>query len=296
MIRKGKQLGRQRFQCKDCNKNFQNKSRKGKLRSKLWEQYVWGKQTVKQLADKYHHSIKWIRQELDQAEVSTQVLHPQPVVGIADCTFWGRGYGAIIFRSQALKQNLYWREIATETSLVYGQGRRRLEATGFTLQAIVVDGKGGVKGVFADIPIQHCQFHQMQTITHYLTTKPKLEASQELQSISLELTRLDEETLTKLLADWHEKWKYFLKERTINSETGKWFYTHKRTRSAYRSLKTNLPYLFTYQKYPELNIPNTTNSLDGSFNNLKKLVGIHSGLRKQRRWRVIQEVLTNPKH
>ena len=61
------------------------------------------------------------------------------------------------------------------------------------------------------------------------------------------------------------------------SLTGRWHYTHKRLRSAYRSLRLNLPYLFTYQKYPELNIPNTTNSLDGCFAYLKELVRVHRG-------------------
>jgi len=72
-----------------------------------------------------------------------------------------------------------------------------------------------------------------------------------------------------------------LKEKTVNPETNKWFYTHKRLRSVYRSLKTNLPYLFTYQKYPELNIPNTTNSLDGTFSNFKSLPRIHRGLKER---------------
>ncbi|HEY4478754.1 MAG TPA: hypothetical protein VI981_00100, partial [Candidatus Paceibacterota bacterium] len=45
-----------------------------------------------------------------------------------------------------------------------------------------------------------------------------------------------------------------------------------KVRGAYLSMERNLPYLFTYQKYPELNIPNTTNSLDGSFTHLKDKV------------------------
>jgi hypothetical protein len=74
--------------------------------------------------------------------------------------------------------------------------------------------------------------------------------------------------------------------------TGKWFYTHKRLRSAYRSLKINLPYLFTYQKYSELNIPNTTNSLDGCFAYLKELVRVHRGINKTLKRKIIQEILT----
>ena len=49
-----------------------------------------------------------------------------------------------------------------------------------------------------------------------------------------------------------------------------WYYTHKKVRSAYRSLKTNLPNLFTYQRYLALNIPNTTNTIDGSLLDIRR--------------------------
>ncbi|USN92271.1 MAG: hypothetical protein H6782_00390 [Candidatus Nomurabacteria bacterium] len=57
------------------------------------------------------------------------------------------------------------------------------------------------------------------------------------------------------------------------------------------SLKRNLPNLFTYQKYPELNIPNTTNTIDEYFASLKKKIAQHHGLRRDRRLRVISELL-----
>ena len=59
------------------------------------------------------------------------------------------------------------------------------------------------------------------------------------------------------------------------------------------SLKNNLPYLFTYQDYPALQIPNTTNSLEGSFAQLKELVVIHRGLNKSLKRKMINEILAN---
>lgn len=155
----------------------------------------------------------------------------------------------------------------------------------------MVDGKRCLKSVFSDLPVQMCHFHQIAIITRYLTRNPKLEAGKKLREIALSLTKSNEKEFTNLLDDWFEKWEEFLKEKTVNPETGKWFYTHKRLRSAHRSLKTNLPYLFTYQKYPRLNIPNTTNSLDGSFSNFKSLLRIHRGLKRERRYKVICEIL-----
>ncbi|MCD6337108.1 MAG: hypothetical protein J7M01_02610, partial [Candidatus Marinimicrobia bacterium] len=52
-----------------------------------------------------------------------------------------------------------------------------------------------------------------------------------------------------------------------------------RLRSAYRSLRANTPYLFTCQNYPELKIPDTTNSLDGSFTNLESKLSNHQGIK-----------------
>lgn len=229
--------------------------------------------------------------QLDKTKLTNFHLHPQPVVAIADVTFWGREYGVLVYRSQDLKQNLYWTEVKSETVAVYKEGKDILEELGFTFDAIVLDGKRGVRELFTGIPVQICQFHQIKTVKKYLTSRPKLEAGKELRLITLALTEVTEEYFTTLLNQWHEKWKDFLKERTINPETNRWYYTHKRIRSAYRSLNTNLPYLFTYQKYLHLKIPNTTNSLDGSFSHLKQLIGIHRGLTQERRWRLIQEVL-----
>lgn len=210
---------------------------------------------------------------------------------IADATFWGRGYGVLAFRSWTNRENVYWNEIETETCEAYYAGRKALEEQGYVIQAVVLDGKKGVRQLFYDVPVQICHFHQIATIRRYLTKKPKLEASKELWDIAKTLTCTNEHVFTKRLFDWHDTWKDFLKERTYADDGKHWHYTHKRLRSAFRSLKTNLPYLFTYQKYPELNIPNTTNSLDGSFTHLKDLLQLHRGLTKKRRWRLIQEIM-----
>jgi len=67
----------------------------------------------------------------------------------------------------------------------------------------------------------------------------------------------------------------------------------ERLRSAFRSLRTNLPYLFTCKDLPELDIPNTTNSCDGSFAHWKQKIKIHRGLAKHRRKKMINFLLEN---
>ena len=65
----------------------------------------------------------------------------------------------------------------------------------------------------------------------------------------------DRESFEGALNDWFMKWEDFSNERTISIETGRSYYTHKRLRSVYRSLRSNLPWLFTLYDYIELNTP-----------------------------------------
>ena len=233
-----------------------------------------------------------MRIKLDKVEIRNIVkLKPCSLVVVADTTFFSRQSGLTVFREPHLKKNIWWAPVRYEKVDIYKIGRRHLEQNGFQIKAIVLDGKRGVRQAFSDIPVQMCHFHQKQIVTRYLTNNPKLEASQELKEIVRALANANEAIFFKQLNKWREKWKDFLKEKTINPETRKWFYTHKRVRSAYRSLKTNLPYLFTYQKYPNLKIPNTTNSLDGYFNSLKSLINVHRGLIPKRRMRIAIEIL-----
>jgi len=141
--------------------------------------------------------------------------------------------------------------------------------------------------LFCDIPIQMCQFHQIQIIQRYLTRKPKTQASIELKKLTLTLTKQTEVEFVKNLNDWYLRWSDYLNERSKSPSTGKTYYTHKRLRSAYLSLKRHLPYLFVFQHYKELMIPNTTNALEGQFSDLKNKLRNHNGLSKARKMRFI---------
>lgn len=212
---------------------------------------------------------------------------------MADCTFFERACGYIIFRVPKLKRNIYVSPVMSETIYEYQKGRIKIQDQGFVIRAITLDGRPGVRSLFSDIPVQMCHFHQKQIIRRYLTGNPKLEAGIELKTITDTLASTNEKIFTLKFMAWYDKWDSFLKERTTDMFTGKWHYTHKRVRSARRSIKNNLPYLFTYLKYPKLNIPNTTNSLDGSFSWLKQDVNIHRGMTRDNRNKIIEYLLNN---
>ena len=235
-----------------------------------------------------------MRDKIAVAKTTTKKINPKELVIIADVTFFGRAYGFIVFRSPELKRNLYSACIGYESIMEYHKGIIAIQKQGFSIKAVVLDGRRGVRNLFSDVPVQMCHFHQKQIIQRYLTCNPKLEAAIELKQIADTLSNTNEKEFSKKLTNWHNKWNNFLKERTENLFNSKrWHYTHRRLRSAYRSLNSNLPYLFTHQKYPKLNIPNTTNSLDGSFAHLKEKVTIHRGLRINIKKKIIEQILTN---
>lgn len=250
-----------------------------------------GKQTYAQLAGKYQCSIKTIQRRIDAVKVEVKRKEPRKIVVLTDTTYWGRGFGVMLFKDSLTKENLLKYYVKTETNALYIQGINELKSLGFQITAIVCDGRKGLIQSFGDIPVQMCQFHQSAIIRRYLTKKPKLKAAQELMFVVDLMKQTDRESFEGALNLWFEKWENFLNERTVNPETKKSFYTHKRLRSAYRSLKNNLPWLFTWYDNIELNIPNTTNAIDGHFADLKNKLRNHNGLSKQRKMRFIDGFL-----
>lgn len=281
----------QRYRCHQCHKVFQSKRRKEKSIRTLWNDYVWGKQNLKQIAKKECRSIEWVRNQFDTIIIAKKEVAPQTTVIIVDTTFFGRTWGVCVFRAPHFKKNIWWQDVNREIMSHYYYGRMILEEKGWKFTAAVVDGKRGMTTVFKDIPVQVCQFHQMKNVTRYITRKPETIHGKALRQVMLRLPSCTEKEFEQLLSDWKKEYGYVLTDKTYIVGTKRWYYTHKKTRSAYCSLERNMPYLFTYLRYPEFNIPNTTNSLDGFFTHLKDKVDIHHGLQKDRRYKVIEEIL-----
>ncbi len=206
-----------------------------------------------------------------------------------DTTYWGSNFGVMLFKDWLTSENLLKYYVKYETNALYKRGIQELKYQGFEVIAIVCDGRRGLLQSFDKIPVQMCQFHQAAIVRRYITKNPRMPASIELQGIVNMMKQTDRESFEGALKLWYNKWKTFLNERTINEETGKSFYTHKRLRSAYRSLKTNLPWLFTWYDYLDLNIPNTTNALEGHFADLKNKLRNHNGLSLTRKKKFIDE-------
>ncbi len=204
-----------------------------------------------------------------------------------DTTYFGRTFGVMVFKDSITGKILFKQYVKYETNNLYLSGIKEITRRGISIQSIVCDGRKGLFQLFNDIPVQMCQFHQIQIVTRYLTRKPKNAASIELRAIALSLTNSSRTQFENQLIQWQNKHQSYLNERTINPITNKSFYTHKRLRSAWHSLKRNLPWLFVFEENKELMINNTTNALDGMFADLKNKLRCHNGLSIQRKKKFI---------
>jgi len=158
----------------------------------------------------------------------------------------------------------------------------------------MIDGFKGLYRAFKEYPIQMCHFHQRKTMNRYLTRNSKLEIAIDLQKIMYNLTTTTEEKITKKLDVLYENYKDILLEKSINEATKEVSYTHPKIVSTYKSIRRNIPYLFTYQKYKNFHINNTTNTIDGGvFSPMKKLLNIYNGFTKSLMLKIVDFYLVS---
>jgi hypothetical protein len=205
-----------------------------------------------------------------------------------DATFFGRDYGLLVYR--ALGRNIHWQEIDHEKMDYIAEGLLHLQAEGWRFASFTIDGRRGViqllEKLFPGTPIQLCLYHQKAIVQRYLMGNLKSDCARAIRVLMADMLRIPEtEFLTRLHAIKRE-YRDFLKER---NELGQ--FTYRKLRAALRSLTSNAPYLYTSKRSPELRIPPTTNSCDGSFGHWKARIRLHRGLRKDRRAKMIHFLL-----
>lgn len=199
----------------------------------------------------------------------------------------------IIFSDSRTGKVLWFKFIQSETKLEYLEGLHYLQDKQIKILSVTLDGKVGIKDIFRQYPVQTCQFHLMANILRRTTQNPQTECGKSLKYIATHFINEDwtrerfEKEIKKLL----EKYSNFLQEKNESNQ-----YQHRSLRAVFYSIKLASPNLFTYQKYPDLNIPNTTNNIDGGINpKLKRLVDLHRGMNQTRRNKLISYLLINLK-
>jgi hypothetical protein len=296
VIRNGVWRGKQRYLCQDCGCSWQNSTRPQRFTNRLWKEYAFERRTIAQLMEQYGRGRKWIEARLDAAGAGDIPVRSRSVTIIMDVTYFG-SWGVLVAIDPYANTGrdeytvVYYQFIeSTERTADYEACIDELRTQCFTIQAVVIDGRRGVREMLGrkGIPVQQCQFHQAQTITQCLTRNPKLQPNKELRDIARSLTKTTERGLSAALDLWYEEYGDWLKERDAVTKQ----YVHRRTRRAYFSLRRNMPYLFTCKDQDltvkGITVPNTTNALDGRFGVWKAKLQAHRGCSKERKTKMLR--------
>ena len=242
------------YKCKDCGKQFLGGNRRDK--SQVITDYVEGKQTLSQLALKYGVNEKTIRRDLEGMRHIQKISKYKQVTIQMDTTYWGQRFGLMVIRD-AVRGRVLWRKyVRHETIADYIEGINWLKSKGFRLYGAVIDGMKGLAKALYPLPVQLCQFHQMLTVRKYITQDPDIEASRVLLDLVNNITKMDKESFIGAFNEWYEKYQDVLNERVhdkrIKNKTPP--FMRPRLRSAYFSVKRNMPLLWTFYDRPELGV------------------------------------------
>ena len=125
------------------------------------------------------------------------------------------------------------------------EGVNWLRSNGFRIYGAVIDGMKGLPQALKPVPVQMCQFHQMLIVRRYLTQDPEIEASRNLLELVNGMTVTDKESFIGAFNEWYDKYRDVVNERVhdgrIRRKTPP--YMRPRLRSAYLSVKRNMPLL-----------------------------------------------------
>ena len=126
------------FKCYSCGKQFVGGLRV--LKEQLLLEYTQGKQTYKQLAEKYSCSTKTIQRKIDATATTKSTSFPSVANVLMDTTYFGRAFGVMVFKDSLIGQVLFKQYVKQETNQLYLKGIEEIARRGIKIQAIICDG------------------------------------------------------------------------------------------------------------------------------------------------------------
>jgi hypothetical protein len=288
VIRWGKRGGKQRFKCRECGILFTNNRPLQKIQNRfIWfQKWILERQTYQILVRESGLSKDTLQRtfyQLLEKAPKIRIIKRQQVHLRVDATYFERfclfcyqddedGYIQLI----RFTDGEHYEEIKEDLD--------NLLKLGIQIESVTSDGhKSILKAIRKSMPeaiVQRCLVHIQRMCLLWLTQYPKHLAGQELRRLVLLILKIKTENdriyWIQELQKWHECHKEYLQERTYNTETERYWYTHKLLRRSYTTIKRALPNMFHYLSNPK--IPRTTNGIEGYFSHLKNHLDIHRGL------------------
>ena len=204
---------------------------------------------------------------------------------LIDATYFPNDLCLVLYYDHDIRYTQLYRMTDQERYLQMREDLENLNVLGVEIASITCDGHKAllkaIRKVFPNMVVQRCLVHIKRQSQTWLTRRPKAEAAQELYQLSKRITFLKTyEQSNQWLSDmyyWHQRHQLYMNEKTINHQTGRYWYTHKALRRTATLIIKAIPDMFHYLDDPQ--IPYTTNLLESFFGHLKEKLEIHRGLR-----------------
>lgn len=287
--------GKKRFRCRYCGASriFRKENSSKDNHFTLFKQYVlWGL-TYEMLSSYSGYSIRYLEEifhsylkqdlpsiaPLSQSKMEVAFL-------LIDGLWFGRWFVLMVYRQSKnltiLHISVCGKEVSTKISKDLKVLKKHYHFTG-----IVSDGKTGIRkailNVFGHIPHQICMAHLHRDAVNAMGRYPKDERVRKLKKLADHIWFIEsKEALSwwsNKLQEWIDKNREYLHERRYDDQ-GNWWFIHKGTRKAVRTLVSLPDTSFKFLDHPLM--PKTTNELEASFGHLAKRWLIHRGLKKER--------------
>lgn len=292
VIKWGTQCGCQRFKCKDCGTSFTPKRPDVSLSNRfVWfRKWISGKQRIEDIARESGYSSRQLRRWFDEYLADApewKVQHREAYRVLIDGTWLGDRCCLVVYRDAVSKSTIYYRFAEGENEHEIIKDLQAFKTMRLRISSFTTDGGNdiirAIKYVYPHTSRQRCVVHIERECLTWLTQHPRTSAGILLRRIVCKISHIktsnDRLYWIKELNRWHEDYEEFIRQKSVNKETGEMTYTHDNIRRAYTHLHRAIPDMFKYIDEPD--VPNNTNSLESFFGHLKDNLRIHRGLSRE---------------
>jgi hypothetical protein len=288
VIRWGKRLGKQRFKCKNCGILFTRNSAQKRLENRfIWfKKWLLERQTYKTLSRDSGLCVRTLQRMFYQFLNQSPEVKVRKRTGVhlrMDATYF-KQFCVVCYQDNADGYTQVLRISDGEHYTEIKEDLANLITLGVHIESITTDGhKSALKAIRKSLPevtVQRCLIHIQRMCLLWLTRFTKHLAGIELRQLVLMLLKIktnnDRLYWINELEQWYNKHEAYLKEKTYNHITGRYWYTHKLLRRSYFTIKRALPNMFHYRNNNK--IPKSTNGIEAFFSHLKNHLDLHRGL------------------
>jgi hypothetical protein len=206
---------------------------------------------------------------------------------LIDGSYFPNGLCLILYYDHDIRYVQLYRHSDEEKFKEIYEDLMNIKKLGVEVYSITCDGHKAIlkaiRKAYPTVIVQRCLVHIKRQVKNYLSTSPKTPPGLHLLRLSKKITGIKTQEQCGLwLLDfkaWCDEYESYVKQRSFNAESKRYWYTHKNLHAAYILILKAIPNMFHYLNDEQ--IPATTNRLENYFGHLKEKLTLHRGLRIQ---------------